>query len=66
MKDDYKLQGQTGKIEVELEVDVLESLKKMAENSKITASELANTAVKRFASQHKDFFPFNVKKTNQK
>lgn len=57
MKSDYKIEGKTTKIELQLEDDVVEVLQVMAKYSKFTTSEIANTAVKRFISQHKDFLP---------
>jgi hypothetical protein len=57
MKDQYQLQGQTKKIEIEVEANVAEILKKMESYSKFSVSELSNTALKRFISAHKDFLP---------
>jgi hypothetical protein len=57
MKEDYKLKGQTAKIQVEVESEVAEKLAAMEKFSKHTVSELTNTALKRFISQHKDFLP---------
>lgn len=57
MRDDYQLNGPVTKIEVEVEERVAESLEKMAKYSKLTRSELTNTALKRFISAHKDFLP---------
>lgn len=57
MRDDYKLQGKTEKIEIEIEALVAENLKEMEKFSKFSASELINTSLKRFISQHKDFLP---------
>lgn len=57
MRDDYKLQGATEKVEVQLEKQVAEALRAMTDHSKFSASELVNTAMKRFISQHKDFMP---------
>ena len=57
MRDDYKMQGKTTKIEVEVELFIAEKLAKMEKYSKLTKSELANTALKRFISSHKDFLP---------
>jgi hypothetical protein len=57
MRDDYKIQGTTVKLEVEIEKDVAEKLAKMETHSKLTRSELANTALKRFISAHNDFMP---------
>lgn len=57
MKEDYKIAGPTKKLEVEVEEKIVSTLQKMQEFTKIPASELANTALKRFISQHKDFLP---------
>jgi hypothetical protein len=57
MLDDYKLKGPTQKIEIEIEADVAEKLAKMEKFAKLTRSEIANTALKRFISAHKDFLP---------
>jgi metal-responsive CopG/Arc/MetJ family transcriptional regulator len=57
MRDDYKLNGATKKIEVEVEVEVSNKIEAMEKYSKLTRSELINTAIKRFIVQHKDFLP---------
>jgi hypothetical protein len=57
MLDQYKLKGQTRKIEIEIEKGVAEKLQIMEVYAKISASEIANTALKRFISAHKDFLP---------
>lgn len=57
MRDDYKLKGTTAKMEFELEKDVAEKIASMEKYSKLSCSELANTALKRFISHHKDFLP---------
>jgi hypothetical protein len=57
MKEDYKLKGSTAKLELEVEKEVAEKIAAMEKHSKITRSELANTALKRFISHHKDFLP---------
>ncbi|HTL11676.1 MAG TPA: hypothetical protein VL588_04270 [Bdellovibrionota bacterium] len=62
MREDYKLQGDTGKMEITVEKDVAEKIQKMAEYTKLSASEIANTALKRFISTHKDFLPPRAKK----
>lgn len=61
MRDDYKLKGPVTKVAVEVEKDVAEKLAQMEVHSKISQSELANTALKRFISAHKDFLPPNSK-----
>lgn len=57
MRDDYKLKGATQKLEIEIEKQVSERLNAMSGYSKLTVSELANTALKRFIASHKDFMP---------
>ncbi len=57
MLDDYKLKGSTKKIEIEFELDSAEKLILMEKHIKLTCSEIINTALKRFISQHKDFLP---------
>lgn len=57
MRDDYKIKASTQKVSVEVEADVAKQLASMEKYSKISQSELANTALKRFISQHKDFLP---------
>ncbi len=57
MKEDYPLKGQTVQITITLEKAVAETIKKMAEHTKFSESELANTAVKRFIAVHSDFLP---------
>ena len=57
MREDYKIKGSVEKLQIEIEKEVVETLKKMEAHTKLTASEIANTALKRFISQHKDFLP---------
>lgn len=57
MREDYKLKGQLQKLEVEIEKEVAALILEMEKHSKLTRSELANTALKRFISHHKDFLP---------
>jgi hypothetical protein len=57
MLDEYKMKGPTKKIEIEIESEVAEKLTKMEKHIKLTQSEIANTALKRFISHHKDFLP---------
>lgn len=59
MRDDYKLIGKTARLEVEVEKEVEEKLRDMEKHSKLTKSEITNTALKRFISSHKDFLPSN-------
>ena len=57
MRDDFPLQGPTSKITIELEAEVADLLKKMAAHSKLSESEISNTAIKRFITTHSDFLP---------
>lgn len=57
MREDYKISGKTTRIEVEVEKEVAEKLLTMEKHTKLSSSELANTALKRFISAHKDFLP---------
>jgi formyltetrahydrofolate hydrolase len=57
MREDYKIKTATAKLEVEVEKEIAERIQAMAQYMKIPASELANTALKRFISSHKDFLP---------
>ena len=50
MKKDYKLVGNTVKLDATVEEEVIVTLKKMAEFSKHTVDEMTNTALKRFIS----------------
>ncbi|MBS1959364.1 MAG: hypothetical protein JST80_07835 [Bdellovibrionales bacterium] len=61
MKDDYILKGQTVNVQIELEKEVAETLKKMSEFSKYKESEIVNTAIKRFIAVHSDFLPKKVR-----
>ena len=57
MRDDYKMKGELAKIEIQVEKEIAEMLATMEKFTKLTRSELTNTALKRFISQHKDFLP---------
>ncbi len=57
MREDYKMQGQTKKVEVSVEIETAECLIKMAAHTKLTTDEIVNTALKRFIATHKDFLP---------
>jgi hypothetical protein len=57
MRDDYKLKGATARFEAEVEKDVAEKIRAMEKFTGLTASELANTALKRFITHHSDFLP---------
>lgn len=57
MREDYKIVEDTKKLSVEIEANLVETLEKMSNYTKLSVSELANTALKRFISHHKDFLP---------
>jgi hypothetical protein len=57
MRDDYKITGAKKKVELEVESKVVEILESMEKYTKHSVSEIANTALKRFIAQHKDFLP---------
>jgi len=57
MRNDYRVEGPTTKIEVEVEVEISNQLEQMSAYTQLTQSELVNTAIRRFVSAHKDFFP---------
>ncbi|MEN9723015.1 MAG: hypothetical protein RJB38_1001 [Pseudomonadota bacterium] len=57
MREDYKLQGGLVKITLEVEEGVATTLAEMEKFAKLSQSELANTALKRFIAHHKDFLP---------
>ncbi len=57
MLDDYKINGPKSKIDVEIEAEVAKKLDKMTQHTKLSASEIINTALKRFIAGHSDFLP---------
>lgn len=57
MRDDYKIKGPTAKLEVEIESTILEKISAMEKASRLSVSEMTNTALKRFIATHKDFLP---------
>ncbi|HUP57553.1 MAG TPA: hypothetical protein VM598_08890 [Bdellovibrionota bacterium] len=57
MRDDYQLKGARVKLEIEVEAAVAEALTAMEKYSKLSRSEITNTALKRFITSHKDFLP---------
>jgi predicted transcriptional regulator len=57
MKEDYQLKGETSPVTIKLESEVADTLKKMSAYSKLSESEIVNTAVKRFIAVHSDFQP---------
>lgn len=60
MREDYELVEPISKMEIEVEKDIHETLQAMSQHTKLTVSQMANTALKRFISQHKDFLPRNI------
>ena len=56
-KNESKKGELVGKIELELELKLIEQLQTMESFTKIPKSELVGTALKRFISSHKDYFP---------
>jgi hypothetical protein len=61
MKSDYKIQGKLATLTLQVEEGVAQVLLDMEKHSKHTSSELANTALKRFITHHKDFLPANYR-----
>lgn len=57
MREDYKIQVKTDRLQIEIEAELIQKLQAMEKYTKLTVSELANTAIKRFISHHKDFLP---------
>ncbi len=66
MRDDYQLKGAKAKLEIEVEAAVAEALTAMEKYSKLSRSELTNTALKRFIAAHKDFLPPEAPKSGAK
>lgn len=56
-KNEPKKSEPVGRIELELEAKLIEQLQTMESYTKISKSELVTTALKRFISSHKDYFP---------
>ena len=65
MLDDYKLLGVTKNIQINVEEEVARKLSLMEQYSGMSQSELTNTALKRFISQHKDFLPPDATKNKE-
>ncbi len=57
MREDYKITKPIGPLSLQIENEVIDALKAMEGHAKLSVSELANTALKRFISAHKDFLP---------
>lgn len=45
------------RMEIEIEEDVAQKLKVMCEFKKLTPGEIVNKAMKKFITQHSDYFP---------
>jgi hypothetical protein len=56
-KGENKPRTETVRVELELDKKVAEQLQIMESHTKIPKGELATTALKRFISAHKDYFP---------
>lgn len=56
-KGETRSVGPTAKIEVEIEKTLIDQLTTMEAHTKISKAELVATALKRFISAHKDYFP---------
>ena len=65
MRDDYKITKPTGSVNLQIESQVIEMLKAMETYTKLSVSELANTALRRFIGAHKDFLPTDYFEKNQ-
>lgn len=59
MRAEYEIQGPKAKLEVDIEKEVIEKISQMTDYTKLSASEITNTALKRFIAGHKDFMPQN-------
>lgn len=57
MLENYKITKPKDWFQAEIEKEVIETLQAMESHTKLSISELANTALKRFISAHKDFLP---------
>ena len=56
-KDEKRTVGPTASFQIELEKNIIEQIQAMEQYTKISKEELVTTALKRFISQHKDYFP---------
>lgn len=56
-KNEKREIGPTASFTIELEKKIIEQLQVMESYTKISQEELIATALKRFISQHKDYFP---------
>lgn len=66
MREDYKIVKPTGPLSLQIESEIIETLQAMESQTKLSVSELANTAIKRFISAHKDFLPTEFIEKQQK
>ena len=66
MRDDYKINGHTEKLTIDVEQEVADVLTAMSAHTKFSKSEIVNTALKRFITSHKDFLPSDWSKLIQK
>jgi hypothetical protein len=66
MRDDYKIKKTTSDLSLKVEAEVVVLLNAMQEHTKLSLSELSNTALKRFISSHKDFLPPDYYEKNPK
>jgi hypothetical protein len=66
MRDDYKLKGATVRMEFNVEKDVAEKMAAMEKYTGLSASEIGNTALKRFITHHSDFMPAGEPQKTQK
>ena len=57
MKEDYIIKTATVDLTVKIEAEVVETLKKMAEYTKLTEAQMTNIALKRFIATHSDYLP---------
>lgn len=57
MKDQYEIKGKTGHLNLEVAQEVIELLDRMSAYTKLTVSEMANAALKRYIASHVDFLP---------
>ncbi len=66
MREDYKITKPVAPLNLQIESEIIETLKAMESRTKLTVSELANAAIKRFISAHKDFIPTEYYEKQQK
>jgi len=66
MREDYKIVKPTSSINIQIESELIDVMNAMESQTKLSVSELANTAIKRFVSAHKDFIPSEYLEKQQK